>query len=48
MPDECAMLEHTDKFVGVEGVGDDDIVYNPVMERRLNHKVKADKLSLKI
>ena len=42
-PDECAMLKSTEEFVGVDE-DDDAIVYNPVMERRLNHKVKAVKL----
>eukprot|EP00986_Skeletonema_menzelii_P005403 scaffold1953_cov146-Skeletonema_menzelii.AAC.7 len=41
-PDECAMLKSTEEFVGVDE-DDDAIVYNPVMERRLNHKVKAVK-----
>lgn len=41
-PAECAMLKNTDTFMGVNE-DDSTIVYNPVMERRLNHRVKADK-----
>jgi hypothetical protein len=37
----------TDEFVGVVAEEDDSsIAYNPVLERRLNHKVKADKLAM--
>ena len=42
-PEECAILKSTEEFVGVDE-DDNTIVYSPVMERRLNHKVKADKL----
>jgi hypothetical protein len=38
MPEECAMLKNTDKFVHVDDDDDNnDDVYNPVIERRLNH-----------
>ena len=39
-PEECAML-NTDEFVGVVEEDDSTVAYNPVVERRLNHKVKA-------
>ena len=32
----------TDEFVGVVEEDDSSIAYNPVLERRLNHKVKAE------
>ena len=38
-PEECEVLNDNDDE-------DDDFVYSPVIERRLNHKVRADKLKL--
>jgi len=36
----------TTEFVGVVEDDDSSIAYNPVLERRLNHIVKADKLAI--